>query len=199
MILLLSGCMTLDGFFFNPTPVDAYGLSAAVIPSENLEEVAFSAVDGRALYGVWAHAEEPGMPVVIYFHGNTGNIDDEYNYSIFERLWTFGYEVFVFDYGGYGKSSGTPSYDSVISDGGAAISYVEEATGLDHTEINYYGTSLGGFSSIQNSTILPPRVLITDSMFASAGVLGDAAAGLDLPKGWFFQPAAAAREYLRAR
>lgn len=181
-MMLLTGCMSLDGFFFAGTRASAYTLGYEVIPVEQVEEVSFEG--DRTLYGVWAHQEDENAPVLLYFHGNAENIDGYW--EAVERLWGYGYEVFIFDYQGYGRSEGDSSYDAVISDGIAASDYVAETTGLSSEEFYYYGLSLGGFSSIHTSLERPPKTLTTESMFASANQLGDQGMGLDLPPGWFF-------------
>lgn len=182
MLLLLLGCYQLDGFFFAGVPVDSYVLGYDVIPEANVEEVTFGDND---LAGVWAHQDTPNAPVLIYFHGNAENIDGYWE-SV-EDYWSWGYETFIFDYQGFGKSKGPSSFDNVIADGAAASNYVSETTGLASGDIIYLGLSLGGFSSINTSVSLPPKVLITESMFASADHLSDVSLGLDTPSGWFFR------------
>ena len=184
MLILLTGCMTLDGFFFAGTRVDEYELASDVIPSEQLEEVSFPGADGNTLWGVWAHQTVAGAPVLVFFHGNTGNIDN--NFDRPEYYWSWGFETFIFDYRGFGKSDGDADYAGVISDAGSAIDYVSETTGLPTTDLSYLGHSLGGFASIHNAAAKPPKVLITESMFASAQHLSNDGMGLDLPTGWFF-------------
>jgi fermentation-respiration switch protein FrsA (DUF1100 family) len=181
MIWLL-GCMSLDGFFFAGTPVSAYALGYEVIPLDQVEEVSFEG--DQTLYGVWAHQSEEA-PLLLYFHGNTGNIDDYWENV--ERFWGYGFETFIFDYRGFGRSEGDSSYDGVLSDGLAAVRYVEETRGLESTEFAYLGLSLGGFVSIHTALDKKPYVLITESMFASADQLADAGLGSDVPPGWFFQ------------
>ncbi len=186
LLCALPGCMSLDGFFFNGTPVDEYVLDFGEVPAEQIEEQSFTnEADGNTLSGVWAHQPEPGAPVLLYFHGNAENID-AYSDSV-ERYWTWGLEVFVFDYRGFGKSEGESSYDGVISDAAAAIDHVSAETGLATEEFAYLGLSLGGFASIQNAADRPPKVLITESMFASAEHLGNISVGQSLPPGWFFE------------
>lgn len=184
MMLFLFGCMTLDGFFFAGTPVDEYSLSSEVIPAENLEEVSFEGADGNTLWGVWAHQPTAGAPVLFYLHGNSGNID--LNFERVEYYWSWGFETFTMDYRGFGKSEGESDYAGVIADAGSAIGYVEDTTGLPSTEWFYVGHSLGGFAAVHNVSKHPPKALVTESMFASAKHLSDQGLGLDLPSGWFF-------------
>lgn len=180
-LLALLGCMTMDGFFFANERVEAYGLQSDVIPADSLEEVAF---DGEAgtLYGAWAHQDAADAPLFLYFHGNARHMD-EYVDKV-EVYWAMGFEVFFFDYRGFGKSEGDPSYDGVIADGASAVAYVEDVTGSPSEDVVFHGLSLGGAVAVHIADELPPRVLITEDMFASGQQIIDDASGLALPPGW---------------
>lgn len=186
MLLLLTGCMTMDGFFFSPEKVDAYTLASDVIPPENLEEVTFTTPDGLTLHGVWAH-QDPGetAPVLLYFHGNARNID-EYMGQL-GHYWTWGYQTFIFDYRGFGRSEGEADYEGILADGIAAVEYVEDTTGLAPGAFPYLGLSLGGTVAVHTAGTNPPSVLITEDMFASGQKLIDDGSALDLPAGWMVE------------
>ena len=186
MILHLLGCMSMDSFFFNGVPVSAYALQSDVIPVELLEEVSFPSED-YTLYGVWAHQEDPNAPVLLYFHGNYRNID-EYIPQV-EDYWGWGYEVFIFDYRGFGKSEGTSDWEGLLADGEAAVAYFSEATGVPEGQFPYLGLSLGGTVSIQTSVNHPPSVLVTEDMFASGEQLINDGSGLNLPPEWLLEDA----------
>ncbi len=185
LLLSLLACMKMDDFFFNPERVGAYSLASDVIPAANLEEVAFPSGD-LTLYGVWARQDAPGgAPVLIYFHGNARNID-EYMPQL-GVYWSLGYETFMFDYRGFGKSEGEAEITGILADGAAAVAYVEESTGLSHEQIPYLGLSLGGSVAVHTAGALPPSVLITEDMFASGQKLINDGSGLDLPDGWMLE------------
>lgn len=196
MILALAGCMTMDGFFFNPLRTDAYALESEVIPAEALEEVSFPTGGGGTLWGVWAHQEDPDAQVVIHFHGNTGNIDTYW--ARLEFLWAQGYEALIYDYRGFGRSEGNPTFETLLEDGAAVALYAPSASGRDLADIVFDGVSLGGSVAVHTAGSYPPKVLITEDMFASADQLIDDGAGMDLPQGWFTEAewdnVAAARE-----
>jgi hypothetical protein len=181
-LLLLAGCMTMDSFFFNGVAVTAYGLNTDVIPADALEEVDFPSTDDLTLYGVWAHQEDPDAQVLIYFHGNDANIDAYI--SQFEIYWSMGYETFIFDYRGYGKSGGSPSFQGILDDGVAAIDYASEETGRSPEALAYLGLSLGGAVAVHDASSRPPQVLITEDLFASGQKIMDDGSGLDMPQGW---------------
>jgi len=182
---LIGGCMSLDGFFFNPLPLDEYAFGGDVIPEDMVEEVSFSS-GKHTLAGVWVNQVEQDAPTLVYFHGNKHNID--HYWDRMEAYWSMGYRTFTFDYRGYGKSEGTPTFDGVITDGHAAIDHVEEATGRDIGELPLLGYSLGGCVASTVSGTDTPGVLITESMFASPQHLADdAAGGARVPAGWLYE------------
>ncbi len=184
-MLLLAGCMTMDNFFFNPEKVSAYSLASDVIPAENLEEVSFPSGE-LTLYGVWAHQDDPGgAPILLYFHGNARNID-EYMGQL-GTYWSWGYETFIFDFRGFGKSEGEADLAGIVEDGAAAVDYVSDVTGLASEQIPYLGLSLGGTVAVHTAVTKPPSVLITEDMFASGQMLIDDGSGMDLPDGWMLE------------
>jgi fermentation-respiration switch protein FrsA (DUF1100 family) len=185
-LLALPGCMTMDPFLFNPTAVEAYTFGGEVIPASQVEETTFQAGDGVRLHGVWCWAEDPAAPVLIFFHGNTGNLD--YYWDRLEFYWSQGYTVFSFDYRGFGRSEGTPGEAILRADGPAAVAHVEETLGQPFGALPLLGLSLGGAVAAHTSVGTPPRVLITEDTFANTEFLtDDGASGLDMPSGWFFE------------
>ena len=70
------------------------------------ESVSFETEDGETLDGWWIPAE-PERAVLLFCHGNAGNISHRLeSVEIFHRL---GLIVLLFDYRGYGQSTGKPS------------------------------------------------------------------------------------------
>ncbi|MCP4920196.1 MAG: alpha/beta hydrolase [Proteobacteria bacterium] len=188
MILLLASCMTLDPLLYNPEQLTQYGLPTDIVPSDRLEEIVFESEDGTVLYGAWAWQYQPRThPTLVYFHGNASNIDGYMPHI--EPLWELGYNVFLFDYRGYGRSEGTPEHDGVIADGRAAVETVlETAPWLEGSEeLAYDGLSLGGFVGLHTALTHPPYALVTEDMFASANDLVELNFGLDTPPGWLFE------------
>jgi pimeloyl-ACP methyl ester carboxylesterase len=185
-IALGTGCMSLDGLVIPEHPVDAYTLSDAIVPAELIEEVSFPSEDGTTLFGVWAHQPDP-RPPLIYIHGNGGALDTDW-YRV-EHYWQWGdYDVFAFDYRGYGKSAGPASYDGILEqDGLAAIQYVAEAKGVDPSTIPVLALSLGAAVTVHTADETPLWGIVIESMFASTELLQDDSTGLELPNGWFFR------------
>ena len=178
-----SGCMSLDNFFFNPLPVDEYAFDGD-IPLEHIEEVAFESGD-HTLAGVWVSPPDP-VGTLVYFHGNKENIDAYWDRM--EAYYDMGFRTFTFDYRGYGKSEGSPTYDGVLVDGQVAIDHVESHTGIDIGDLPLLGFSLGGCVASHTAVTRTPQVLVTEAMFANPDLLTtEAAAGMSVPAGWLYK------------
>jgi fermentation-respiration switch protein FrsA (DUF1100 family) len=184
--LLLVGCMSLDGMVLPEYPRESYELSDAIIPADLVEEVTFTTPDGATLTGVWAH-QDPPAPALIYQHGNGGPLDGDWHRI--EHYWQWGrFDVFTYDYRGYGKSPGPATIDGVLEeDGAAAIRYVAEHKGVPTEQIPVIGLSLGAAVLTHSADEVPIRGLVLESMFANIALLLDRGSGLDLPEGWFFR------------
>ncbi len=74
-------------------------------------------------------------------HGNGGNIS--HRIDLCELLLRTGANVFVFDYRGYGRSSGKPSEEGTYADGQLACRWLNE-NGFPSGKIIALGESLGG-------------------------------------------------------
>lgn len=83
-----------------------------------------------------------GKAVILFCHGNGGNIGNRISYlPIFKDL---GLATFLFDYRGYGKSEGKPTEDGTYKDVEAAWQYLTQERNIPPQKIIIYGESLGG-------------------------------------------------------
>ena len=136
LTLSLEGCNRL---FYHPTPdilITPQRLNYAY------EEVAFKSLDGTALHGWFIPGRGSIRGTVILYHGNAENISNHYGAVYW--LPDEGYNVFLFDYRGYGKSDGVPSREGIQEDGIAALEYIRIRGDVAPHPIIIYGQSLGG-------------------------------------------------------
>jgi hypothetical protein len=132
------------------------------------EEVAFPAADGVQLHG-WYVPGPSGAPVVLFFHGNAGNISHRVeNLALFRRL---GLGVFIFDYRGYGRSAGRASEDGTYADARGALAWLE-GRGLRREQLIYFGRSLGAAVALQLALEAPPAGLVLETPFTSVAAMG---------------------------
>ncbi|WP_455211129.1 alpha/beta hydrolase [Kaarinaea lacus] len=129
------------------------------------ESVHFSTEDQQQLHG-WYIAATNENDVLLFFHGNAGNISHRLDsIRIFHQL---GLSVFIFDYRGYGKSTGKPSEQGTYQDAQAAFNYLVQERKVDSGKLIYFGRSLGGAVASHLAVIHPPKALILESTFTSA-------------------------------
>src|SRR5437868_5170384 len=111
--------------------------------SYKLEEINFKSGDGKILNGWFLKLKNIAVVgTVLQFHGNGGNIS--YQYQFAGPLLKVGFQVMVFDYEGYGKSTGSPSQEKVLDDGITALHYIKQREDVKNTKLILFGQSLGG-------------------------------------------------------
>jgi uncharacterized protein len=103
---------------------------------------------------------------VIFCHGNAGNISHRLDsIAMFHNM---GYNVLIFDYRGYGESSGKPTEQGTYQDALAAWDYLTRARKVRAVDIALYGESLGGAVATWLAERVHPGALVLDSTFTSA-------------------------------
>lgn len=132
----------------------AYGLPA--------EDRWFYAPDGEELHGWWIPHPKP-RGTILYCHGNTGSIADRI--GVFDFLRRLRVDLFVFDYRGYGRSSGRPTEKGVFADARAAYDHLVETLGRDPSRILLFGHSLGGAVAVDCALDRPVAGLVVQSSF----------------------------------
>ncbi len=153
-----------DRFIFFPTAYPGgYYRDAGSVP--NLEDCWFTAEDGVKLHGWFAPADKP-IATLVMAHGNAGNIS--HRLPIIKALRDIGFNVFMFDYRGYGRSEGSPDEEGVYRDGRAAFDYVVGRADVDSSHTVLFGTSLGGAVVVDVATHRLAAGLILESTFSSA-------------------------------
>jgi fermentation-respiration switch protein FrsA (DUF1100 family) len=178
--LFLSGCTQV---FFQPHRV-------RIITPEQLglahEEVRFRSADGVELHGWFLPAQGAAEGTVLFLHGNAENISTH----ILSVSWmpARGFNVFLFDYRGYGASQGTATLSGVLQDTDAATRTLLARADIDKSRIVVFGQSLGGSLAayyVAHSAFRDDiRVLVIDSAFSSyAGIVRE-----KLAANWFTWP-----------
>jgi fermentation-respiration switch protein FrsA (DUF1100 family) len=115
------------------------------IPAGHVDDVWFETDDGEMLHGWYCRADHPTASA-LYCHGNTGNLTIAAHVMPF--LMAAGINILIFDYRGFGKSSGSPSIDGIVSDGLCAARFHEEIRPKGLPSL-LYGYSLGGAVAAQ--------------------------------------------------
>ena len=130
--------MWIDQFVFFPD-------RSVGAPAAGIEERWLVAEDGRRLHA-WYAPPRHGAPVLLWSHGNAGNIHSRQ--PLIVALAGRGLGVLAYDYRGYGRSEGVPSEEGVYLDARAAFDDLV-TRGIEPSAIVCFGESLGGAVSIE--------------------------------------------------
>ena len=145
-LLGLAGCA--QSLFYHPDRV-LYDTPARA--GLKYEPVAFASADGTRLVGWFIPAAGYASPrnakgTVVHFHGNAQNMSAHWRYV--EWLPRRGFNLFVFDYRGYGASAGSPEPKGVFEDSASALDHVRQRPDVDPARLLVFGQSLGGANAI---------------------------------------------------
>lgn len=155
-------------YFTQPSMIFYPSRELAVSPENwhlEFDDVVFRSGDETALHG-WYIPYHASEHVVLFFHGNAGNISHRgESIAIFHRL---GLNVFIFDYRGYGRSQGKPSEKGLYLDAVGAWDYLKQIRGISAENIIIFGRSLGGAVAVRLASKVKPAALIVESSFTSA-------------------------------
>ena len=155
----------------------AFERTNVYIPSRNLEakpsdmglsyeDVVLTTEDMVSLHAWWVPSDKP-VATLLFCHGNAGNISHRLeSIRIFHEL---DLNVLIFDYRGYGRSTGRPSEEGTYRDARAAYAH---ARSIGHPVV-IFGRSLGGAIAIDlASRVDDAAALIVESSFTSTVAVG---------------------------
>ena len=155
--------LSCSRFFFYP---DGNLRDNPYLASFRYEDVFFVSKDGTRLHGWFIYSGKEPKATVVFFHGNAENISTHANATLW--LVEAGYDVFAFDYRGYGLSEGKPTIEGIHLDGLSAIetAYVKARS----KKLVVFGQSLGAAVSVYCVASSPfkdrIKIMILDSPFA---------------------------------
>jgi fermentation-respiration switch protein FrsA (DUF1100 family) len=102
---------------------------------------------------------------MLIAHGNGGNLT--HRRDLLEILHELGVSAMIFDYRGYGRSSGSPTEGGILADARAARGWLAERAGVREADVVLFGESLGGGVMVDLAAADGARALVLESTFTS--------------------------------
>lgn len=143
------------------------------------EEVRMPVEPGVQLHAWFFPCSDP-LATLLFCHGNAGNISHRLENVYY--LVEFGFQILLFDYRGYGRSTGEPSEEGLYLDAETAWAHMidrEETAGIPRI---VFGRSLGGAVAVELGTRVDADGLILESTFTSIRTLARLMFPLPLPR-----------------
>ncbi|MBN1905668.1 MAG: alpha/beta hydrolase [Deltaproteobacteria bacterium] len=137
-------------------------------------DIFLETTDGTRLHGWFLPSRIDKKGTVFFLHGNAQNISAHIN-SIY-WLPKEGYNVFLLDYRGYGKSTGAPSLNGVLKDIKVGFEWLEIQPSVKNAPIYILGQSIGASLCClfyDENPIIKNRIsgIILDSGFSNLRML----------------------------
>ena len=134
------------------------------------EEVEVEVAPGVSLNGLWLKAQNP-KGVILYLHGNRGHLR-RCLYQAQSGMTGHGYDVFLFDYRGYGKSDGeVESEGQLLADADKVYDYVKGF--YPEEKIVVLGYSLGSGMATYLAANHEPQQLVLLAPYRSLCAIKD--------------------------
>ncbi len=179
--ITFAGALFLIGialYFYQPRLVFHPARDFAMTPDQlhlPYEDVHINVTANERIHGWFFPADhcDPGAtrPVVLFCHGNAGNISHRLETA--EFLLDLGVDVLLFDYRGYGGSDGSPSESNAYADAEACYRWLTDEKSYDPKQIVIFGRSLGGAVAADLALRHPCRGLILESTLTSVADMAE--------------------------
>lgn len=126
-------------------------------------EVWFDSPTGHRLHGVRVVPPRGPEPTraIVYLHGNAGSVRS-WGF-VGSELAAFGYVVYVVDYAGFGKSTGSLTEASLLKD----VEAVYDTVAASHDDVVVFGRSVGSGPAVHLAATRRPRLLVLETPYAS--------------------------------
>ena len=168
-----------DVFVFHPSAWD--DRNWAQLSGLPLEEVWLPVDEAVTVFG-WFIDAGPTNPVLLWCHGNAGNVS--HRLENMRQLFQRGISLFIFDYRGYGRSTGEPSEAGLYQDALASYDYLIHQRRIAPERLIIFGRSLGSGVAGEVAVQRPSAGMIVESSFPSIQSMSDHHY-FGLPTRWF--------------
>ena len=161
IVLLSSGCTHL---FYYPSKQNYFDPKKFKLTPK---DIWFQTEDGEKIHAwLFEAARKPALGTILFFHGNAENLTAHFVHLAW--LPAEGYNFMIFDYPGYGQSSGEASQKGTVQAGLAAMDWLHQ---YDEQPLIIFGQSLGGAIAqrvvLDKKDQIPIKGVVLDSTFNS--------------------------------
>ena len=115
----------------------------------DFDAVTLTTSDNEQLHA-WFVPADPARGTLLFCHGNAGN--NSHRLDSIRLFHELGLSVLIFDYRGYGQSTGKPTEKGTYRDADAAWQYLVEQRGIPPQQIILFGRSLGASIAAELAT-----------------------------------------------
>jgi hypothetical protein len=164
VVLAILYAAVVSYMFFNQRALqylpdgETVALAQAGLPGAEAVEIP----SGDGTINGWYQAPESGMPLIIYYKGNSGSFSAEH--ERFEQFVADGYGFLSFDYRGFPLSPGEITQDNILEDAVSAFDWAQ-AKGAP---IMIWGRSLGSGPASYVASVRDAEALLLETPFLSA-------------------------------
>lgn len=137
-------------------------------PNERVKDIWLALPSNVTIHGWWCPTPgwRPADGAVLCCHGNGGNLS--HRADVVAQFQRFSNQaVLVFDYPGYGRSSGRPSEAGCYAAADRAYDWLTNDCGVAPERLILFGESLGGGVAVDLATRRPHRALVLAKSFTS--------------------------------
>ncbi|MCK5637152.1 MAG: alpha/beta hydrolase [Flavobacteriaceae bacterium] len=128
----------------------------------NFEEINLTTQDGNTLNGIIFKVEN-SKGIVLFYHNHSGNIDHWSRSAIFIN--SYGLDVLIMDYRGYGKSTGTFNEKLMLNDSLLWYDFTKKL--YDEDKITVYGRGIGStFATYVASKNNPIKLVLESAIYS---------------------------------
>lgn len=148
------------------------GAAPRTTPGEfglEFRELEIRCADGVRL-SAWLLPAKESRGAVLVSHGNAGSI--EHRIPLARSFLELGWSVLLYDYRGYGKSTGRPDEEGTYRDAEAVHDHLTKVAGIAPERIVLFGESLGAAIAIELARRRPAAAVVLESAFTSIPDVG---------------------------
>jgi uncharacterized protein len=164
-IVVLFACLFEDRIVFRPVTAAERWIDAS--PSLPFRDLELDSDDGVKISARWFPCAGSSK-AVLYCHPRGGNLSIALKSRDIEELQRqTSRSVLVFDYPGYGKSTGTPSESGCYSSARAAYEWLTGSAGINADRVLIVGRSLGTGVAVDLAGRVPCEALVLISPYTT--------------------------------